>query len=141
MDLNYILIALPMILGGISSAACNVSKTSGSVVNIRPPSYVFGIAWFILYILIGLSWFFASKQKDKDILVHVFYTILNISLCSWVFVYACGGNKKGGVYTLVISIICALWCCALGDLTSKMLLIPLIGWLFLATLINVLEIS
>jgi len=134
-------IFIPSILGTIFALSCNVSKSSGSTVNIRPEPIVFGIAWFILYILIGLSWYFARNANDNYLLVDVFYIILNIALCSWIIVYSCTENKKGGVYVLVIGIICTVWCYTLGNTLSKMLITPLLGWLFLATLINVLEVS
>ena len=139
--LELLPIFLPTIMGSITALLCNVSKSSGNTVKIRPPPAVFGIAWFILYILIGLSWFYARQVKNGQLLADIFYIILNIALCSWILVYSCANNKKAGVYTLVISIICTIWCYSLGNQVSKILIVPLLGWLFLATLINVLEVS
>ena len=58
--LYLIVIFLPLINGFvIGNKVCNVGESSGETVKFRPPASAFGIAWAILYLCIGLSWFFA----------------------------------------------------------------------------------
>jgi tryptophan-rich sensory protein len=132
-------IAVTLIFSIASVSSFQNSKIAGKDVKIRPPPWVFGLAWTILYTLIGISWYYANN--NNNIMSYIFYSILNISLFSWILTYSSYNNKIGGVYALVISIICTIWCYTIGNTTSKLLITPLLGWLFLATLINVLEVS
>ena len=72
--------------------------------------------------------------------IITFYILLNIALCSWIYLYSCKKDKISAVYGLVISFTFALMCYTLGNTASKLCIVPLIGWLFFATLINVGEI-
>ena len=63
-------------------------------------------------------------------------------LTGWLLVYACGKNKKGGIYMIVISILAALLAyTSTPNLTAKLLICPLIVWLFFATLLNTFEVQ
>jgi tryptophan-rich sensory protein len=137
------ILLFPSVLGGSFSYLCNVKETSGSTVNIRPDPEVFGIVWPILYILLGLSWYYArnSLMNKYEISPDLLYIILNIFLCLWIYVYSCKGLKKEGVYVLILCIIAGLSCFTVGNITSKLLITPLLGWLYLATLLNVFEVE
>ena len=137
--MQYIPIIIPGLLGFISAMFCNVKKDSGSNVSFRPPAIAFSIVWPILYILLGLSWFYS--RKENQILSDIFYISLILILCLWIFVYSCKNNKKTGVYILVISIIFALLSYTIAPLNSKIMIVPLIGWLFFATLLNMFEVK
>jgi len=136
---QYIPVIIPGLLGFISAMFCNVKKDSGVNVSFRPPAIVFSIVWPILYILLGLSWFYS--RKDNRMLSDIFYILLTLSLCLWIFVYSCKNDKKAGVYVIVISIIFALLSYTVAPLNSKLMIIPLIGWLFFATLLNAFEVK
>ena len=137
--IHYIPIIIPGLLGFISAMFCNVKKDSGANVSFRPPAIAFSIVWPILYILLGLSWFYS--RKDNQILSDIFYILLTLSLCLWVFVYSCQNNKKVGVYVIIISIIFAMLSYTVAPLNSKLMIVPLIGWLFFATLLNAFEVK
>ena len=136
---QYIPVIIPGLLGFISAMFCNVKKDSGVNVSFRPPAIVFSIVWPILYFLLGLSWFYS--RKDNRMLSDIFYILLTLSLCLWIFVYSCKNDKKAGVYVIVISIIFALLSYTVAPLNSKLMIIPLIGWLFFATLLNAFEVK
>lgn len=137
---KYIPIIIPALFGYGIAMLCKVNKNSGSSVIFRPPAIVFSLVWPILYLFLGLSWYYA--RKDNNILIDIFYSILVILLCGWVFTYSCINNKKLGIYMIVLSIIFASLCYTLTDnKTSKLLIVPLIGWLFFATLLNVFEVQ
>lgn len=140
--MDEIIIFTPIILGSISTIFCKIDKNAGSNVSFRPKSYVFSIAWTILYLFIGLSWYYARRDIDNQQLIDVFYTLLNLSLCLWIYVYGCEKNKTNGIYAIVLSIILAMMCYTIATpIISKMLIVPLLGWLFLATLINIFEVE
>jgi tryptophan-rich sensory protein len=113
--------------------------SSGVVVSIRPPPVVFSIVWPILYIMLGLSWFFS--RKIKTLLTDIFYGSLVLLLSLWIIIYSCENNKLVAVYILILSIVFSLLSYTVGDLTSKLLIVPLIGWLLFATLLNVFEVQ
>lgn len=138
--LLQLIIIVPAIIGYLSGYTCKIQETSGESVKFRPPPKVFGIAWTILYILLGLSWYYALKSSLNIIIVMIFYILLNIALCSWIYLYSCKKDKITAIYGLAVSFTFALMCYTLGNTTSKLCIVPLIGWLFFATLINVGEI-
>ena len=139
----YSTIFIPAVFGFVTAAFCNVGKDAGSVVKFRPPAWVFSIAWIILYICLGLSWFFSNKDKNSNkILVNIMFSAVVLALTGWLLVYACGKNKKGGIYMIVISILAALLAyTSTPNLTAKLLLFPLIVWLLFATLLNTFEVQ
>lgn len=128
-------------MGYASALICKVNKDSGKIVKFRPPPIVFSIVWPILYLLLGISWFLARKQPNS-ILVDAMYLSLNLILCLWLYVYSCRKDKKNAIYVIVLSIIFAMFCYTLcEDVLGKLAIVPLIGWLYLATLINIFEVE
>ena len=53
---DYIYLFLPLVSGYTVSAFCAPTKSAASNIKFRQPSWIFGIVWPILYILIGLAW-------------------------------------------------------------------------------------
>lgn len=143
-SMSYIPIVLPLIVGFASTIVCPMSKDSGSVVKIRPNPGVFSIAWSILYLLVGISWYMSrnsvTSMRSKS-LVDTFYVLLNIVFFLWVYVYSCKNNKKLSVYVIITALTASLWCYTVASDVGKMLIVPLIGWLVLATFLNVLEVE
>jgi benzodiazapine receptor len=135
---NLLYILIPSIMGYTSALFCGVNKDSGKIVKFRPPPIVFSIVWPILYLLLGISWFLARKQ----LIVDIMYLSLNLILCLWLYVYSCRKDKKNAIYVIVLSMVFALFCYTVcEDVLGKLAIVPLIGWLFLATLINIFEVE
>jgi tryptophan-rich sensory protein len=141
MIFEYLLIPIPAILGYLFGSICNVGKDSGEVVSFRPPPIVFGVVWIILYLFIGVSWFLAVKDTESKLLTYTFYILLNIALCSWIYLYSCKNDKKNAIYVLLISFVFSLLCYTIGNRNSKMLIVPLIGWILFAMLLNIFEVE
>lgn len=137
--IEIIILLIPILTGYIASAFCQIGKDAGSTLNIRPPAWVFGVVWPILYLSLGFSWIFARRQQQ--IWADVLYSVLTLLLVLWIVVYGCAKNSKGGVYVLagIISLLFASF--STGSILSKVLLCPLIGWIFLATFLNVFEVE
>lgn len=139
--MTYLLILIPSIMGYTSAVFCGVNKDSGKIVKFRPPPIVFSIVWPILYLLLGISWFLAN-EKSNSILVDAMYLSLNLILCLWLYVYSCRKDKKNAIYVIVLSMIFAMFCYTVCDnMLGKLAIVPLIGWLYLATLINIFEVE
>jgi tryptophan-rich sensory protein len=120
---------------------CGVNKDSGKIVKFRPPPIVFSIVWPILYLLLGISWLLARNQPNS-IFVDAIYLSLNLILCLWLYVYSCRKDKKNAIYVIVLSIIFAMFCYTVCEnVLGKLAIVPLIGWLYLATLINIFEVE
>jgi len=142
---EYLPIFIPAIAGFGTAMICNVGKDAGSVVAFRPPSWVFSVAWIILYALFGLSWYFARKDandKNQKLYVDIANIVLVCVISLWIVIYACGKNKKGGVYVLGISILASLIAYTIASTTlSKILICPLVAWLIFAMFLNTFEVQ
>lgn len=132
--LDLVILLIPLISGYSVSSICGPSKKSGAIVKFRPPAWVFGIVWPILYLLLGLAW---VKSKEYTLYFVVLIILLNL----WLIVYACQNNKIGGIYIIFLSILALLYLFASVHKTSKYLLAPLLVWLLFAAFLNTFEVQ
>jgi benzodiazapine receptor len=134
-DWQWVILILPFILGKFSSWFCNL-KNAGKKLKQRPPAWIFGVVWSILFLLFGAAWNFAIDENEDtlEILVWVFYVMLLLSLLLWPWVYC--KSKKLALYLILFSIILTLCCYSLGPISSKLCLSPLLGWLIFAMFLN-----
>lgn len=117
----------------ITSVLFPAGKDTGSNVPQRPPAYVFGIVWPLLYLLISLSWWTVKDWRMS----YALYPILIFMLCLWLVLY-----KKSKLYGLWCLL--ATWTFSMGMLvslgirseTAAWLFLPLVGWLLTASLLN-----
>lgn len=139
---NILRLLFAMILGfGINMVPrCKISSKAGQTVKFRPPSYIFSIVWPTLYILFGLSWIFA-KQKMKTRQVDILFGLQAILLTSWIVVYSCLSNKKGGIYVLLLNILVLTIIIMLVPLKSQLMLVPLLVWILFALFLNIFEVQ
>ena len=145
--INYIKLLLPMFMGYLTSSMCwdkTNSKRAGKSVSFRPPPYVFGIVWPILYLLLGLSWIVSSSgvgaEKAYDTMKDSSFLLIIVLLTSWIVVYGCNKNKIGGVYVIACSIGAVVLAMNLIPLEARLMLVPLLTWLLLALLLNAFEV-
>lgn len=124
---------LPMITGFGMSGICKMKKNEGSNIPQRPPAYVFGIVWPILYLLLGYSWMNSINQSELDIM-HGICTLL---LTLWLVLFSCYENKKMGIYIIASTIAVVITCISLHQNNiNKILLTPLLAWLIVAFQLN-----
>lgn len=122
---------LPALLITLTSAACPNLKSSGTGVPFRPPGWVFGVVWPILYVTTGYAWYL-SKQD------FLFSTIVNLC-CLWLFLYSCN-REKGTAAAIITSAAAMTWYTVSHiDAKSKKFLTPLAIWLTFATYLNLYE--
>ena len=123
----------PIFSGYIMSGLCPIKQGEGVLLAQRPPSYVFGIVWTILYVLLGFSWNRARGDNESDIM----HGLLTGFLCLWIVTFSCLNHKKYGLYVLssVVGItVCCM--CLHKHRWSKVALTPLLAWTSLAVQFN-----
>ena len=130
----------PMIIGFIVSSKCKMGKDSGKSINFRPPSFIFGIVWPILYILLGLSWI-NSIKNNNNIWIERLYFVLSSLLALWIVFYSCLKDKKKAIYILLLSVTILGMLMVIVPQKSKLMLIPLTVWLSFAILMNTTEVQ
>lgn len=131
---NYFIVALPSILGYTTSMFCGPTKDTGKTVRFRPPGWVFGIVWPILYIMLGVTW---SRHMEHTPLFITLQLLLN----GWLIMYGCAKNKVYSLYILYLSIVNVLHIIVSIDSSNRYLLVPLFVWLNFAALISSHEVQ
>lgn len=140
---DILLIFVPTILGLSVSSLCPVSREAGSSLKWRPPSWVFGVVWPILYILTGCAWYLAQRKTKSKLLTNILMVAVLALQNYWLVVYSCNRDKLGGAYILMMSWVATLLVyTSMGDCWEcQLLLAPLLGWIILAMLMNILEVQ
>lgn len=141
---NIVKLFAPMFLGYVVNRLprCNyrLREMAGASVKFRPPAYVFGIVWPILYIMFGISWILAT-QRENSLVLNSCYSIITGLLTMWIILYACMKKKREGIYVLVGIIGMLIATMNLVDTTNRLLLTPLLTWIILALLLNAFEVQ
>ena len=139
---NIIIFLIPLTTGYLMSYICPMKEgEAGTNVPARPPGWVFGIIWPILYILLGLVWVKLRKEKDK-IKVDILFTLLIITLNSWIYVYSCLNKKKYALYILIVSLTISLTIFGYSFGTTELFYFtPLVAWLIFAIMLNFTEVN
>ncbi len=114
----------------INSEWYNSKKT-----NITPPSYVFPIAWTILYVLLAIVIGRTILFKKYIILILLFISlILHIT---WCYLYFNRKDPKNGFINIIIILLLGFITASLSkDIKIVQLLIPYISWITFASAIN-----
>ena len=136
MNLSFLIVILPLIIGFMIGFFTRpdewFKKLKKPVLN--PPSYIFSIAWFILYILIGVSYYLALKDKSYIYwIIPIIHLILNFSYTPLIFVYRKLLESAFIVLlTLITLIIVMILFYSYKKYVSFYLLIPYLLWLIFA---------
>tara|TARA_Y100000748_G_scaffold304022_1_gene311349 strand:- start:1733 stop:2125 length:393 start_codon:yes stop_codon:yes gene_type:complete len=123
--MNYLYLLLPMFSVYLINAFYPVGKEAGKNIPFRPPSWVFGVVWPILLILIGYSWTLRPALTN-------YYLLLTILLSTWSIFYA---NNRTFAFFNILATIGLTFYLILHKFKKKSsyLLIPLLGWLSFAS--------
>ena len=126
--MNYIYLLLPMFSVYLSGLFFPIAKDSGKDIPFRPPSWVFGVVWPILLLLIGYSWVLRPK-------LSVYYFILTILLSTWSIFYA--NNRILAFINILLTIGFSIYLILYKfKKKSSYLLIPLVLWLSFASYLS-----
>ena len=130
------LIIVPLIAGFLTSFVCPMTKNEGSTVAFRPPGFVFGIVWPILYILVGLSWYYSHNP-----IINILFIINTFLCCMWLVFYSCLGNKIYALWDLFLLQLCNLfiifYLVQQRKFTSVYLLLPYVMWIIFAIVLSI----
>lgn len=132
-----IVIFIPLLLSIVITILCPMSRDSGASIKARPPGIVFGIVWPILYIMVGLSWYYAKTEYTSAISIMFMINLMLNYL--WVYLYSCRCNKLYALWDIVLMIVSTLGLIIYltkVNIVSSMLLIPYFGWLLFASMLN-----
>lgn len=108
---------------------------------LTPPSWVFGPAWTVLYVMIGLSFFFILREgnlssKIPQISVFVFQLTLNLMWSKLFFGMHLIKASLVDIIVLWISIILTIILFWQISHTAAFLLIPYLLWVSFASYLN-----
>jgi tryptophan-rich sensory protein len=136
LNFNLLIIILPLIVGFVIGQLSRPGEwyLKLNKPKLTPPSYVFGIAWSILYLLIGISYYLALKNRSIDYwIIPLLHLVLNYIYTPLIFMY----NRllESAILTaliLITAIIVMILFYSYGNKISAYLLIPYILWLSFA---------
>ena len=139
--MNKLIIFIPLLISLLTTLLCPMGKDAGKDVKFRPPSYVFGIVWTVLYLCIGYSWYTALESDNNSTLVNAIYIGIIFSLFLWVYVYSCMKNKKASTWVFILINTLILMSFFVGNQTSKLLMCPLLAWSMFAMIMNTTQVQ
>ena len=136
--LQYSPILLPILICFSISLRCNMSTIFGGSVKTKPSSDLFYTMWIVLYFFMGLSWYFARTEPIiNTFFIDTKYIFINVFLVLWVIEYK--NDKVAASSMLVLALVFTLLAYTLGNVYSKSLITPLIGWLVYLLIVNSLD--
>jgi tryptophan-rich sensory protein len=107
-----------------------------------PPSFVFGPVWTLLYLLMGVSgWIVWRRREYVEIPLPMVLFGVQLTLnAAWSMVFF--GLRQPGLAALEIALLwlaiaATLWAFARVSRAAAWLLVPYLGWVSFATLLNV----
>lgn len=139
-------IALPLIIGFIGSTFTMASITSWYLTLqkpwFNPPNWVFGPAWTILYILMGMAWWLVLRHgfEKRSVKVATAWFLLQLGVnLLWSVVFFGMQSVAGGfvvILVLILLILLTMHHFRQASRTAVWLLIPYLCWTVFATLLN-----
>lgn len=139
---NIFYLFLPIILGTMVGFFISKSIDYSELIKplLAPPSYLFPIAWIIIYLLMGISYFLFKKNMQNIRILSLFYYLqLGVNLL-WSIIF----------FTLKLYFLACIWIILLDVLviimislfskkykTSAYLNIPYLIWILFATYLTI----
>ena len=133
---------LPLIGGAIVGLITSGYMDYGDMVKppLSPPSYIFPIVWTILYILMGISYFIATKDKENDKDLNQIYILQLLVNFFWPIIFFVLGMYFTAflwIILLIILVIVMIKELLKNNKISGYLQIPYFIWLLFATYLNI----
>lgn len=141
------MIMLPVFIISILVGGFLVGRFSGNIGNVVsnlerpsffPPYYLFGLVWFCLYIMLGISFWLIWRQQQLAPLSTLI--IFNI-VFNFAYTYAfCRFGLLAGALDLILVLVSTQWLITafsrISTLASR-LLIPYLLWIIFALFLNI----
>ena len=133
---------LPIVGGALVGLIISGYMNYGDMVKppLSPPSYIFPIVWTILYILMGISYFIATKDKENDKDLNQIYLLQLFVNLFWpiiFFVLKMYFTAFLWIILLIILVIVMIKELLKNNKISGYLQIPYLIWLLFATYLNI----
>ena len=140
---SYILLTAPIILGLGSGYFVSRKKIPKVKSYLNPPSWLFGVAWPILYLLLGYSSYIIWNSKNLTISSKQFYLFMYaiqvLLVMAWWPYFIYYPNKFFATVTLILLAIFALIVTVLFFSINNVagyVLIPYVIWLSFASFLT-----
>ena len=110
--------------------------------SLNPAGWVFGVAWAILYILLGIALFLVITDKEKKNKKTLAYWLFAINIffnALWSYLFFGLQMIGAGVINVAVLIFISIWLMRSFlkiNKTSGYLILPYIIWLFFALYLN-----
>ena len=133
---------LPIVGGALVGLIISGYMNYGDMVKppLSPPSYIFPIVWTILYILMGISYFIATKDNGNDKELNKIYILQLLVNFFWpiiFFVLKMYFTAFLWIILLIILVIVMIKELLKNNKISGYLQIPYLIWLLFATYLNI----
>ena len=132
---------LPIVGGALVGLIISGYMNYGDMVKppLSPPSYIFPIVWTILYILMGISYFIATKDNGNDKELNQIYILQLLVNFFWpiiFFVLRMYFTAFLWIILLIILVIVMIKELLKVNKVSGYIQIPYLIWLLFATYLN-----
>jgi benzodiazapine receptor len=146
--LRYALFTVPavLLLGTLSgtlsgSGSGNAWFASLHKPPVMPPGWVFGAAWTVLYILLGLSLAMVlhargAKSRQRALMLFALQLLLNFAWSPLFFAFhqvAAALSIIAAMIVLTVAMVFVIWRIRM---LAALLLYPYLGWLMFASVLN-----
>ena len=133
---------LPIVGGVLVGLIISGYMNYGDIIKppLSPPSYIFPIVWTIIYILMGMSYFIATKDKENDKDLNQIYLLQLFVNLFWpiiFFVLKMYFTAFLWIILLLILVIVMIKELLKNNKISGYLQIPYLIWLLFATYLNI----
>ena len=133
---------LPIVGGSLVGLIISGYMNYGDMVKppLSPPPYIFPIVWTILYILMGISYFIATKDNENDKELNQIYILQLLVNFFWpiiFFVLKMYFTAFFWIILLLILVIIMIKELLKINKISGYLQIPYLMWLLFATYLNI----
>ena len=131
----------PIVVGSIVGFLISGSIDYNSLNKppLSPPSIIFPIAWSIIYLLMGISFYLYKKTDDSLLIDIVYYLQLFVNLL-WSFIFFVWKLRLFAVIWIILLDILVIYLIYLFLKTSKIsayLNIPYLLWILFATYLTI----
>jgi len=152
---DLVALFIPLLIGFSTGNICDMPDSDH--IKIRPPGWVFGVVWSIMYTIMGILLISVMGRVGAagraPILVLSLFAAHAIHVFMWPTLFSCMKKPKAALYVLFGSIITALmvWsymllsAAKIGgdgiDMYLPIIMVPYISWLCFAFVLNALYVE
>lgn len=139
--INTLQIFTPLILGSLTGILIKNAIDFQNLIKppLSPPAFIFPIAWTILYLLMGVSYYLYKKEYN-DTRINILYYLQLFFNLAWTilfFIFKCRLFSIFWILLLIFLVFKLILNLKKEKKISAYLLIPYFLWLIFATYLNI----